>query len=147
MDPILLSLIIATAPSQLQPAAARWHLSEQPIQKIGEVEGDSDKVLGTVAGAVRLQSGVLVVADGVNLNVRFYSPSGNLLRTAGRRGDGPGEFRTILSIRRCHGDQVYVYDPPPALAAATAMPPRSRFSRCPTVPASGLFASIVRANA
>jgi hypothetical protein len=39
-----------------------------------------------------------------------FSPDGGHLQTIGRRGDGPGEFRTIQWIQRLAGDTILVAD-------------------------------------
>lgn len=66
---------------------------------------------GRVAGAVRQSTGPLVIADGLSLDLRLFTDTGEPVKRVGRRGDGPGEFRTILSLRRCAGDTSFVYDP------------------------------------
>lgn len=68
-------------------------------------------VIGSVAGAARLHSGELVVADGQGLQVLHFSRHGELLRVLGRTGDGPGEFRAIRTLSVLPGDTVAVYDP------------------------------------
>lgn len=94
----------------LQGHTPEWHLAAQPSLVVGAEEAP-DRVFGRIAGVVRLESGTLVVADGMNLSVTAFDPSGEVVGTAGRRGEGPGEFRTIMSIRRCAGDTLVVYDP------------------------------------
>jgi hypothetical protein len=54
-------------------------------------------------------SGHLFVSQPQDRAVRVYTESGELLRTIGRPGDGPGEFRSILSIGFVE-DSLYVVD-------------------------------------
>jgi hypothetical protein len=62
-----------------------------------------------VTGAQFLPDGSIAVADAGNARVAVYAPSGNLLRSLGREGDGPGEFRS-LSHLFVFGDTIAVYD-------------------------------------
>jgi hypothetical protein len=66
--------------------------------------------LNRVVGAVRLSDGRIVVADAGDAVIRYVSPQGTLLRTVGREGDGPGEFRTLQAIGQIRGDTVWAYD-------------------------------------
>lgn len=88
-----------------------WQLSDRPVLTLGAVEGTGPDVFGSVAGAVRLSSGAVMIADGKGLNVRLFSSDGEFLNSTGRRGGGPGEFQTMQSMGRCAGDSVFIYDP------------------------------------
>ncbi len=88
---------IATNVDPAWDAASAWRLGTAPSLLIGGPE-DSAVSLSDVNGAVRLADGRVVVADGEALTIRFFSPDGALLRTAGGAGSGPGEFRGIRSI-------------------------------------------------
>ena len=87
-----------------------WRVSEQPILSIGSRDQEGPELFGAIAGATRLNSGSVVVADAKNLELRFFSRTGKHLTTSGRRGEGPGEFRNIAQVQRCSGDSVFVYD-------------------------------------
>jgi hypothetical protein len=65
---------------------------------------------GSIQGAVRLSSGILVVADAGNASLHFYDPSERRGRSVGRQGSGPGEFRLMGWMGRCRGDSVFVWD-------------------------------------
>lgn len=71
--------------------------------------GDSVRFL-SVAGATRLSNGVVVVADAFENSVRFMASDGSLLRTVGRRGSGPGEFKLIGWLGQCGADTIYIRD-------------------------------------
>lgn len=106
-------LAIATQAACADPAPDEmpWRLSTHPHLQLGSRQGDSSQTFGRLAGAVRLTSGVIAVADQMTNDVLFFSSEGDLVQAAGGRGEGPGEFRTIMSMRRCGGDSVFVYDP------------------------------------
>src|SRR5688500_17313623 len=75
---------------QAQKPPKTWRVSERPILSIGSSDAEGPELFGSVEGAVRLSSGIVVVADGKSLELRFFSPAGRHLRTSGRRGGGPG---------------------------------------------------------
>ncbi len=134
-------LVFATASlgAQKPPKPSTWRLSERPVLSIGSRAGKGPEEFGSVTGAVRLSSGTVLVADGMSLEVRLFSPAGTPLRTSGRRGAGPGEFRTMKSVRRCAGDSTFVYDP--ALARISVFSPNGAYARAMDVrswSASGL---------
>lgn len=72
--------------------------------------GDAHTEFGRVSGAVRLPDGVIVVADGQNSELRFFDSTGRWLRSAGRKGGGPGEFDMIGAMYPLGPDSVAVYD-------------------------------------
>ncbi|MXW16731.1 MAG: hypothetical protein F4X60_10045 [Gemmatimonadetes bacterium] len=75
-----------------------------PLLTIGDDPGDP---LHRVSGAV-LVGDTLIIAQSTSL--RFYDRhSGEFLQRAGRRGDGPGEYREIASLQRV-GERLYTYD-------------------------------------
>jgi hypothetical protein len=90
------------------PSASRIRLAETPSLQLG-MEGDTAKEFNAIWSVTRLSDGTLVVADD-EVRLRAYAPDGRLVRTAGRRGGGPGEYGLILSATRCGGDSILVYD-------------------------------------
>jgi hypothetical protein len=66
--------------------------------------------------------GNVYVADRSSQLVVF-SPQGTMLRKLGRKGQGPGEFDWIASVRVLPGDSVYAFDS--GLQRVTVFPPRS----------------------
>jgi hypothetical protein len=92
------------------PALLAWRIDTLPRIDIGGAEGDSSQQLFRVAGVVRLQDGRVVVGDGGTSQLRFYDTDGRFLLSAGRKGDGPGEFRSIGSVFPYEGDSLLVTD-------------------------------------
>ncbi len=62
------------------------------------------------AGATRFANGTIAVADGMAPTVRFFDADGNLIRTAGRSGEGPNEFVNLNWLGQCGHDTATVYD-------------------------------------
>ncbi|HSW28447.1 MAG TPA: hypothetical protein VLH75_03040 [Longimicrobiales bacterium] len=85
-------------------------LGELPEVDIGGLGDVADTLLMIAAAATRLSSGVIVVADPYAPAVRYFAPTGELLRSVGRRGDGPGEFQAPWWLRQCGPDSVFVWD-------------------------------------
>lgn len=75
-----------------------------PLLTIGN---ESNDPLHRVSGAV-LVGDTLIIAQSISL--RFHDRrSGKFLLRAGRRGEGPGEYREIASLQRV-GERLYTYD-------------------------------------
>jgi hypothetical protein len=66
-------------------------------------------VLGAM-GATLLRDGSIAVADNAATSVKWFAGDGRLVRTFGREGDGPGEFRLASLIGTCGTDSLFVYD-------------------------------------
>jgi hypothetical protein len=62
-----------------------------------------------VAGAVRLASGEIVVADRGSNQIRYFGSDGTFRRSFGREGAGPGEFRSMGRLIR-FGDTLAIHD-------------------------------------
>ncbi len=61
--------------------------------------GDEDEVLfGLVTDAQRAHNGTTYLLDAVMSTVYEISPTGEVRRTLGHEGDGPGEFRNAVSL-------------------------------------------------
>jgi hypothetical protein len=72
------------------------------------LETDSADPLGLVAD-LDLWQGQVAIADGLQSNIKVFSSDGALVRTIGRVGDGPGEFRHPVSIEAV-GEDLWVLD-------------------------------------
>lgn len=78
-----------------------------PQLRLGAVEGEE---LYRVGGATRLADGTIVVLDGGSREVRWFDEAGIRIATAGRRGEGPGEFDRFRGLSRIRGDSLLVFD-------------------------------------
>jgi hypothetical protein len=81
-----------------------------PRVDIGVVEGDPHYQFDNVTGAVRLSDGRIVVANAGSGEFRFFDPSGKYLSMSGRKGGGPGEFKSLSSVERLGGDSLLAFD-------------------------------------
>jgi hypothetical protein len=102
-----------------------WQLASEPRLSIGRESGDPEYLFNRIRGVSRLTDGRIVVADAGSSQIRFFDPSGVHIKTVGRAGDGPGEFRFIGSMWRHAADSLVVTD----LAGVTFMDSDGRFAR------------------
>lgn len=100
---------IVTSRAAAWTAATEWKVGGQPTLQIGGGVTDTSELVGPVIGAFRLSDGRVVVADQGSHSLRWFSADGKLLHTSGREGEGPGEFRSMLSLLEI-GDSIAVYD-------------------------------------
>lgn len=94
---------VVTYPSSALPAAPAWRVDPAAALSLpGEFH--------TIVGVARLPDGTLVVADRGSSEIRYFDGAGARLATAGRSGEGPGEYRLIAWMDRWQGDSVAVFD-------------------------------------
>ena len=89
------------------PQGKGWKVDRTPTLSIGN-ETDAAYQFNYVAGAVRLSNGRIVVADAGSLQLRMFDSTGRHLKTFGRSGSGPGEFRQIDALFLLPGDTIAV---------------------------------------
>jgi hypothetical protein len=94
----------------IPPDLPRWEVSADPDLVIGSLEGDGPDVFGRVESVVELSSGVIVVADGLRLEISAFDRSGEHLWSAGRQGEGPGEFMELAGAYAVTGDSIVVLE-------------------------------------
>jgi hypothetical protein len=83
-----------------------WKLAELPA--IQPAEGSQGELISPSSIAVDDQ-GRLYVADEKPTDIKVFDSTGALVRTIGREGDGPGEFRSAyIAIR---GNRLLAHDP------------------------------------
>ena len=82
----------------------------EPRVTIGGSDADGAHAFGRIGGAARLDDGTVVVVDQMAAEARFFDATGRHVRTVGRAGDGPGEFRDPLLLARTAGDTLLVTD-------------------------------------
>ncbi len=90
-------------------ALETWSLDSMPLFEVAGTEG-AEAVLYQVREVVPLRRGRLAVANDGSDEVLILDREGHLLRKLGRRGEGPGEFRSTGSIIELPGDSIGVYD-------------------------------------
>lgn len=104
---------VAIVENDLLRLNATCTVDPAPSLSIGVEEGGEEYELDRVFGAARLSDGRIVLVNGSTMQIRYYDSTGTYLRSAGRQGDGPGEFHDPFYLQVMAGDTVYVgdYDP------------------------------------
>lgn len=73
--------------------------------------GSADTVnLFRVRSAVQLADGVVLVADNGNHRLAFFDAWGQLVRSEGRQGAGPGEYQDLTAMSLAWPDSLLVWD-------------------------------------
>lgn len=101
---------IATAVTPLWGPGEGWTVDDEPLVEIGAVDGAPEYQFAKVVAAVRTSGGDIVVADQGASELRRYDAEGVFLRSAGREGEGPGEFESLGFVAAMPGDSVVTYD-------------------------------------
>lgn len=98
----------SSGPTAWADTAHGWHLIE--AERIGGVEtGPSESELINPTSVALDDQGRIYVADQNPALIKVFDDSGKLVRTIGKEGEGPGEFRQpILAVR---GRHLLVHDP------------------------------------
>jgi len=89
-----------------------WRAGKR-LTSIGAVEGAPEYQLFSVFDAVRLSDGTVAIANSGTSEIRFFNSDGIFVRSVGRSGGGPGEFRGTHSLRyltRIQGDTLLAWD-------------------------------------
>ena len=87
-------------------AQAQWTLGP-PELTVGQ---DTDYYFEDVTDVIVREDRVYVADDGFKRIVAFDRSTGKMTATAGRRGEGPGEFRFLLEIDNCFKDTILAWD-------------------------------------
>lgn len=80
---------------------------------IGSEDGEEPYRLAGVSAAIQAADGTIIVANCGTSELRFFDTSGRHIRSVGRAGEGPGEFRYLRRIFMA-GDSIVAFDGFPA---------------------------------
>lgn len=93
-------------------ADSAWTVEEGALaleETLRLTEGE-DFYIGEIYDVAVREDGRIYVADGQAGHVKVFAADGTLLRTIGRQGEGPGEFRYPSRLELASGDSLYVMD-------------------------------------
>lgn len=90
-------------------SAPEWALSPSPTLKLGALDGADPFLFHRVNGAV-LHNGLIWVLDGGSSELRAFRLDGSHVQTAGRSGEGPGEFVFPVELVPLGPDTLMVWD-------------------------------------
>jgi hypothetical protein len=80
------------------------------VLSIGASGGDSTLEFFRASSALLLPNGEVVVANNGTSQLRWFRADGSYLRTVGRRGNGPQEFRRTVYLYEGVADTLVAYD-------------------------------------
>ncbi len=106
----LLRALLFSMPCASITGQAVWTVDRAPILDVPGLSLDGEVMFGYPAGATRLSDGSLLVADRADNGIRVIDATGKLVRTVGREGDGPGEYRSMIWAGGCGADSLLVWD-------------------------------------
>src|SRR5687768_1191272 len=78
-------------PVDLTRPVGKLRLSRQPLTDIGGAAAEREQLF-RVQGVAFLSNGAIIIANGGTAQVKMFDANGRLVREAGRKGQGPGEF-------------------------------------------------------
>lgn len=98
------------------PGAAIGAMDALPVLatrdlRIGMRDGPEVYQFSGIVGAARLQDDAIAVLNESPPEVRIFQSDGQIERTFGGPGEGPGEFSSVGSLQVLAGDTIIVFDP------------------------------------
>ncbi len=111
-----------------------WRVEPEPFLDIGSADGGEPYLFNDVETALRLGNGTIVVANAGSGELRVFDSTGRHIRSAGRKGGGPGEFgqSSVHIWQAPNGDilaedaenrRVNIFDSAQAFRATVALDP------------------------
>jgi hypothetical protein len=103
-------VLMILVPLMLEAEAGPSKISLEEVLSIGSLEND---FLYQWVGVAVDAEGFIYVTDSMDYSLKKFDGAGMLLKTAGRRGQGPGEF-TAPRLLDCRGEFLFVteqYEP------------------------------------
>lgn len=85
-------------------------LGDEPAFRVGQDEGDEATWFSTIRGVRRLADGAVAVVDRTSAEIRIFDADGRHVRSMGRRGEGPAEFRSAWKLWALPGDTLWAGD-------------------------------------
>jgi hypothetical protein len=131
-------ITIVTSPPGVADRPSGWTLDSEPDLQMGVSAGDSRYEFSRIAGIAPLPDGRIAVVDGASCEIRFFDARGVFVRSVGRRGNGPGEFRQPRLVPALRYDSLLIADN--SLSRLTTF--RLDGTVAPTVPTSGRYLAL-----
>lgn len=100
---------IVTSTLERAMAPAAWSVDPVPELMLGAGPDPAEEFFG-IAGLRGLADGGVLVVDGVSRELRSFDASGSLVRTAGGKGEGPGEFEGPALVPTVGSDSLLFWD-------------------------------------
>lgn len=93
------------------PDSLRQTVEDAPALRLGAVGGSDEMAqFSGVVGAVRDRAGRIYVGDAGSSQVRVFDSTGRFVRSFGRTGTGPGEFKWLFRLAQCGPSTIATLD-------------------------------------
>ena len=110
IDTLASGQIVVTNPAEpLWRPGEAWRVEE--VRRIGRMEGDGPDVFGAILTFAVDPFGRIWVVEDQAQEIRVFSPTGEHVRTIGRKEGGPGEFTRAVRIDFGPDGNAWVADP------------------------------------
>lgn len=103
-----------------------WEIDTTAVLSLGEATGPNHVLLVEVNGVRLLSNGAVAVVSGSENSIFYFDKHGEMVGRAGRKGVGPGEFRSVYLIGNS-GDSLLIWDA--QLDRATLVSPEGKMLR------------------
>ena len=98
-------------PAGAEAKLPNWIAVDSPLVDIGGRDDEPGHDLHLVSAVLHLSDGRIVVANRATQELRVFDSAGTFLSAIGRRGSGPGDFKSIGSLQLLEADSILVTDP------------------------------------
>lgn len=112
VDSAGVTIAVSTSPAWSIDPAKAWNIAATPVLDLTRTGAGPAHEFYRVSGATRFDDGRIVVANSGTSELRMFSAEGLPITTVGREGDGPGEYKQIMSVNRIGGDSLIVHSWP-----------------------------------
>lgn len=85
-------------------------LGDEPTFRVGQDESNEATWFSTIRGVRGLSDGAVAVVDRTSAEIRIFDADGGHVRSMGRRGEGPAEFRSAWKLWALPGDTLWAGD-------------------------------------
>jgi hypothetical protein len=108
IDSAGVTIVQSTVP--VRDRHAVWTISTTPAMRLGGLDAAPEYEFYNVTGGLVLPGGGIVIANEGSSELRFYDAAGRHVRSVGRNGSGPGEFRNLYALVHFGADSLAVWD-------------------------------------
>lgn len=102
-------VVVTRTPAALADVALGWSVGSTPDLVLGRAD-ELDQDFHRITGVRQGPDGRVAVIDWGSSSVRFFDSTGALLETAGREGEGPGEYTLPVLIVAPASDSLMIWD-------------------------------------
>jgi hypothetical protein len=106
----LLALCACAGSPERSTSITQLHLADSAIVTIPDAAPDGQYTMSTIMGATQASNGAVAVWT-ASAELYLFDSTGAYLSMPGRKGNGPGELRTVSGVGECSAGTFTVWDP------------------------------------